>query len=128
MKTVLVVDDNDINRYLAVQVLEKGGFRVVQASSGAEALAAVADGPPDVMVLDIQMPGLSGFDVLARIRRSGQAAVARIPILAATALAMAEDRERCLRLGANGFLPRPFGMKELVTRVRALAEAPDAGN
>lgn len=128
MKTVLVVDDNDINRYLAVQVLEKGGFRVVQASSGAEALAAVADGPPDVMVLDIQMPGLSGFDVLARIRGSGQAAVARIPILAATALAMAEDRERCLRLGANGFLPRPFGMKELVTRVRALAEAPDAGN
>ena len=51
-----------------------------------------------------------------------------MPILAATALAMAEDRERCLRLGATGFLPRPFGMKELVARVRALAEAPDAGN
>lgn len=128
MKTVLVVDDNDINRYLAVQVLERGGFRVVQASSGAEALAAVADGPPDVMVLDIQMPGLSGFDVLARIRGSEQSTVARMPILAATALAMAEDRERCLRLGATGFLPRPFGMKELVARVRALAEAPDAGN
>lgn len=128
MKTVLVVDDNDINRYLAVQVLERGGFRVVQASSGAEALAAVADGPPDVMVLDIQMPGLSGFDVLARIRGSEQATVARMPILAATALAMAEDRERCLRLGATGFLPRPFSMKELVARVRALAEAPDAGN
>ena len=128
MKTVLVVDDNDINRYLAVQVLERGGFRVVQASSGAAALAAVADGPPDVMVLDIQMPGLSGFDVLARIRGSEQATVARMPILAATALAMAEDRERCLRLGATGFLPRPFSMKELVARVRALAEAPDAGN
>ena len=128
MKTVLVVDDNDINRYLAVQVLERGGFRVVQASSGAEALAAVADGPPDVMVLDIQMPGLSGFDVLARIRGSEQATVARMPILAATALAMAEDRERCLRLGATGFLPHPFSMKELVARVRALAEAPDAGN
>lgn len=123
MKTVLIVDDNDLNRFIAAQVLEHRGFTVLQASGGAEALATVAAHAPDVMVLDIQMPGMSGLEVIAHIRASADDVVSRIPILAATALAMAEDRDRCLRTGANRFLSRPFSMKDLVEQVRALAVA-----
>lgn len=120
MKTVLVVDDNELNRFIAAQVLHARGFAVPQASGGADALSLIGAHAPDVVVLDIQMPGMSGFEVIERIRSSADEAVARIPILAATALAMAEDRERCLRTGANRFLSRPFSMKDLVEQVRAL--------
>lgn len=120
MTTVLLVDDNELNRYIAAQVLEHRGFAVLQASGGAEALSMVATHAPDVMVLDIQMPGMSGFEVIEQVRASADDAVARMPILAATALAMAGDRERCLRTGANRFLARPFSMKDLVEQVRAL--------
>lgn len=123
MTTVLVVDDNELNRHIAAHVLESRGFSVLQASGGAEALSIVAAQTPDVMVLDIQMPGMSGLDVIAHIRASSDAGVARIPILAATALARSEDRERCLRTGANRFISRPFSMKDLVEQVRALASA-----
>ena len=91
MKTILIVDDNEINRYLAAHVLEKRGFRVLQASDGVEALAQVAQHRPDVVVLDIQMPGLSGLEVLTQIRGSAVPEVARTPVIAATALAMAEE-------------------------------------
>lgn len=129
MKTVLVVDDNDLNRFIAAQVLHARGFAVLQASGGADALSKIVPHVPDVVVLDIQMPGMSGFEVIGRIRSSPDEAVSRIPILAATALAMAEDRERCLRTGANRFLSRPFSMKDLVEQVRALtAEGASPGS
>lgn len=120
MTTVLIVDDNDVNRFLAVHVLEKRGFAVLQAADGIEALRIVDAQKPDVIVLDIQMPGMSGLDVIARIRSAESPEVSRVPIIAATALAMADDRERCLTQGANSFLSRPFSMKELVDQIRML--------
>lgn len=120
MSIVLIVDDNDVNRFIAAHVLEARGFTVIQASDGAEAVRLTFEQRPGVVVLDIQMPGMSGLEVIAAVRASSNHAVARMPILAATALAMAADRERCLRTGANGFLARPFSMKDLVEQVRAL--------
>lgn len=120
MTTVLIVDDNDVNRFLAAHVLDNRGFAVLQAADGGEALQIVHERKPDVVVLDIQMPGISGLEVIAQIRAAESPEVARTPIIAATALAMAEDRERCLTHGANCFLSRPFSMKDLVDQIRML--------
>lgn len=123
MSVVLIVDDNEINRFMAVHVLQTRGFTVIQASDGIEALRLTRDEHPDVVVLDIQMPGMSGLEVLSRMRASHDPAIARTPVLAATALAMPSDRERCFAAGANRFLARPFSMKALVEEVRALIPA-----
>ncbi len=126
MSLVLIVDDNEVNRFIAAHALEANGFTVLQASDGAEAVRLIVEQRPDVVVLDIQMPGMSGFEVLARIRAAGDPGVAETRVLAATALAMAKDRERCLAAGADRFLPRPFSMKALVHEVRALMPADEA--
>lgn len=125
MSLVLVVDDNDVNRFVAAHVLEARGFTVIQASDGAEAVRLTFEQRPGVVVLDIQMPGMSGLEVLAQIRAADDPAVAATPVIAATALAMAEDRQRCLAAGADRFLARPFSMQDLVEQVRALM--PPAG-
>jgi CheY-like chemotaxis protein len=128
MSIVLVVDDNDVNRFVAAHMLEASGFAVIQASDGAEAVRLTFEQRPGVVVLDIQMPGMSGLEVLARIRGAADPAVAATRVIAATALAMAEDRQRCLAAGAARFIARPFSMKDLVDEVRALMPATDAAN
>ena len=120
MSIVLIVDDNEVNRFIAAHVLEAKGFTVLQASDGAEAVRLTFEQRPDVVVLDIQMPGMSGLEVLAAIRAAGEPAVAGTRVIAATALAMAEDRQRCMAAGADRFIARPFSLKELVAEVRAL--------
>lgn len=124
MTTVLIVDDNEINRHLAAHVLEHRGFAVLTASDGVEALRIVCEQLPQVVVLDIQMPGLSGLDVITSIRRSPDPVVAQTRIIAATALAAAGDRKRCIETGADRFLPRPFSIKQLVAEVQSLAGGP----
>lgn len=126
MSLVLIVDDNEVNRFIAAHALEANGFTVLQASDGAEAVRLIVEQRPDVVVLDIQMPGMSGFEVLARIRAAGDPGVAATRVLAATALAMVKDRERCMAAGADRFLARPFSMKALVHEVRALMPADGA--
>ncbi len=128
MSIVLIVDDNEVNRFIAAHVLEAKGFTVLQASDGAEAVRLTFEQRPDVVVLDIQMPGMSGLEVLAHIRAADDQAVAATPVIAATALAMVEDRQRCLAAGANRFIARPFSMKELVNEVRALMPSPHAAD
>jgi len=125
MSLVLIVDDNDVNRFIAAHVLQANGFTVLQASDGAEAVRLTFEQRPQMVVLDIQMPGMSGIEVLARIRAASDPGVAATPVLAATALAMVEDRERCLAAGADRFLARPFSMKALVHEVRALMPSLD---
>ena len=126
MSIVLVVDDNEVNRFIAAHVLGAHGFTVLQASDGAEAVRLTFEQRPGVVVLDIHMPGVSGLEVLKRIRAAADPAVAATPVIAATALAMMEDRVRCLAAGADRFMTRPFSMKDLVTEVRALMPPADA--
>lgn len=128
MSIVLIVDDNDVNRFIAAHVLEARGFTVIQASDGAEAVRLTFEQRPGVVVLDIQMPGMSGLEVLGRIRGASDADVAATRVIAATALAMVEDRQRCLAAGADRFIARPFSMKQLVDEVRALMPAADGAS
>lgn len=107
-RVVLIVEDNDKSRKLARDVLQYGGFRTLEAGTGAEALILARVALPDVIVLDIQLPDGDGVAVLRRLR--AEPATAAIPVVAVTAYAMAADRERLLAAGFDGYLAKPISV------------------
>ena len=114
---VLVVDDLAPNIRLLEAVLGPHGYDVVAASSGADALALLAEARTDIVLLDVQMPGMDGYEVCRRIR--GDPATSALPVVLVTASA-AEDRAAGLDAGADDFLQKPFDTNELLARVRSL--------
>ncbi|HXH84435.1 MAG TPA: response regulator [Candidatus Tectomicrobia bacterium] len=115
---VLVVDDESDIRALVVHHLARDGFRCRTASSGPEALAEVRQRRPDLLLLDLMLPGLDGLEVCRRLRANP--ATAALPIIMLTAKAEEVDRVVGLELGADDYLVKPFSPKELVARVRAV--------
>ncbi|MEU6364197.1 response regulator transcription factor [Streptomyces sp. NPDC046931] len=113
---VLVVDDDPAIRRSLERGLRLGGFRVRTAASGAEALAAIRDTPPDVLVLDVSMPGMSGIEVCTRLRDDGR----DLPVLMLSALDETADRIAGLQAGGDDYLVKPFALQELVLRLHAL--------
>ena len=106
---LLLVDDNPINRKLAVRLLEGFGHSVEQATNGQEAMDRVIAEPFDLVLMDVQMPVMDGFQATFHIRqREAREGLARTPIVAMTAHAMAEDRQRCLAAGMDGHLSKPI--------------------
>lgn len=123
-KVLIVEDERDIAALVAYH-LTKEGYRVRTAEDGPAALEAVAHDCPDIIVLDLMLPGLSGFDVLAELRRSAQ--MSDVPVIVLTARREEADRIRGLELGADDYLTKPFTPRELVLRVGAVlrrAQAP----
>ncbi|MBY0420953.1 MAG: response regulator, partial [Parvularculaceae bacterium] len=121
-KTVLVVDDIMVNRQVAALFLQPFGARIVQASSGAEALAFLGTERVDIVLMDVQMPEMDGFEATRRIRALGVAG-SDLPIVALTAEAMEGDRERCLAAGMNDYAPKPLDARTLVSAMaRAMAK------
>jgi DNA-binding response OmpR family regulator len=116
-------DDRDILALLALR-LERAGFRVAQAIDGEQALTLARDLRPDVVVLDVMMPRLSGTDVLSALRADAQLAATRVVLLSARA--QEADVERGLDAGADAYLAKPFQASELIELVRGLAEAQEA--
>jgi signal transduction histidine kinase/ActR/RegA family two-component response regulator len=110
---ILVAEDNAINQKVIVRMLEKRGHRVVVVEDGEEALAAVEREAFDLLLLDVQMPQLSGFEVTRRLRTREGSGGSRLPILAMTAHVLKGDRERCLAAGMNGYLGKPIQADEL---------------
>ncbi|HEV2678215.1 MAG TPA: response regulator [Aliidongia sp.] len=110
---VLLVEDNEVNQVLAVEVLRDAGYTVGLAGDGLQALDAVAREEWDMILMDVQMPHLDGFEATRRLRDQGLA----LPIVAMTANAMAGDRERCLEAGMDDYLSKPLDLDELVARV-----------
>lgn len=106
---VLLVEDHPINQKLALSLLEKWGHRVQLAANGEEALACVARGRFDVILMDLQMPGMGGLEATQRLRMAG----CRTRIIAMTANAMAGDRELCLAAGMDGYIAKPIKADEL---------------
>jgi signal transduction histidine kinase len=117
---VLVIDDNPGNIELVEAQLHRAGFEVSSAAGGRQGLNSVAADPPDVILLDIMMPGMDGYEVLRTLK--GQEATKSIPVIVLTALEGRTDKLRALELGANDFLTKPVDRAELLARVRTLAE------
>ena len=115
MTTVLVVDDELKITRLVRDYLEQAGIAVLTASDGPGALAAVRAAKPDLVILDLGLPGMSGLDVTTHLRRSSS-----IPIIVLTARSEETDRVVGLELGADDYVVKPFSPKELVARVRAV--------
>ncbi len=112
---ILIVDDDEELSGLLTELLTREGFRVDTQNDGRRGLAAALNGGYDLMVLDVMLPGLDGFEILKRVRRE-----ARLPILMLTARGEDEDRIVGLELGADDYLPKPFNTRELVARIRAI--------
>jgi PAS domain S-box-containing protein len=122
---ILLAEDNAINRKLAVTLLTREGHRVTVAEDGETALAALAQASFDLILMDLQMPGLSGLAVTRQIRANEAAdrGGARIPIVALTANAFAEDRQACLDAGMDGFVSKPIRREELFAAIAAARDA-----
>ncbi|MFA5976104.1 MAG: response regulator transcription factor [Elusimicrobiota bacterium] len=119
---VLVVDDEVSVRAVLERILRKEGFQVLLAASAKEALQILKDQQPDVMVLDLNLPDLSGNEVCQRIRKDPLAC--SIPILILTGRVMEGLTAECLNSGADDYLAKPFDIKELVARVKSLLRRP----
>jgi len=116
---VLVAEDNAVNRKMAVRLLEKRGHAVVAVEDGREALAALDRQPFDLILMDVQMPGMDGFEATAAIRAREE--TRRIPIVALTAHAMTGDRDRCLKAGMDAYVAKPVEAEELFATIEQLA-------
>lgn len=117
-RRILMVDDEPDITGLVAYHLARAGYRVITASSGPEALRSVRDEQPDLIVLDLMLPGMSGFDVLAELRRHEE--TRDIGVIVLTARRDEADRIKGLTLGADDYLPKPFSPEELVLRVGAV--------
>lgn len=123
-KVLVVEDERDIAALVAYH-LTKEGYRVRTAEGGHEALAAAADERPDIILLDLMLPGFSGYEVLTELRRNRD--VMHVPVIVLTARREEADRIKGLELGADDYLTKPFSPRELVLRVGAVlrrAQAP----
>jgi two-component system OmpR family response regulator len=120
-QTLLVVEDDPTLRELLSASLRLAGFQVVQAGTGAQAVAAVADERPDLIVLDVMLPDIDGFTLLRRLREQHIGpAVGFPPVLFLTARETPEDRISGLRAGGDDYVTKPFNLEELVLRIRAV--------
>jgi diguanylate cyclase (GGDEF)-like protein len=116
---VLVVDDDRNLRKIIATNLELAGFTVETAADGREALTIIEDAQPDVVLLDLMMPYMDGYEVAQRIRSHAQPAIANVPIIILTAKGETDDKLRGFEAGADDYITKPFGPQELVARVRA---------
>jgi CheY-like chemotaxis protein len=115
--TILVVDDAPPNVKLLRLILKDAGYRVLEAGSGPEALDILRREKPDAMVLDVRMPGMTGYEVCQAVRRDPE--FSTLPVIMVTALSLPEERIRGIEAGATDFISKPFNRKELLARIQA---------
>jgi two-component system, cell cycle response regulator DivK len=118
MKIVLVADDKATGRELVRTVLERGGYEVIEAGDGVEALRQARQLHPDLVILDLHMPGLDGFGVVEELRRDQQ--FSATPVIALTASAMMGDRERALASGFTAYITKPIRLSTLRDEIARL--------
>ena len=118
---ILIVDDNENNRKLARDVLEFAGFSTVEATGGVEAVALTLEHRPDLVLMDIRMPDLTGTEALKLLREDSR--TAEIPIVALTSSTMRGDEERFITEGFDGYLGKPISVREFPDQVRGFLKA-----
>jgi two-component system cell cycle response regulator DivK len=112
---ILVVEDNPLNLKLVRDVLQASGYEVVAATSGEEGLRLAAEESPDLVLMDLQLPGIDGTEALHRLRDGPLART--VPVVAVTAFVMAEDHANAARAGFDGYLEKPISVRSLVRQV-----------
>jgi two-component system cell cycle response regulator len=117
MARILVIEDNPANMELARYVLEAFGYTVRAAVDGESGLALARAEPPDLVICDLQLPGIDGIEVAKRLK--AQPALARVPLIAVTAYAMVGDRERVLAAGFDGYISKPIDPQTFVPQIAA---------
>jgi CheY-like chemotaxis protein len=122
---ILLIEDNEQNRYLARFLLEQGGHEVLQAETGPLGLEMAAAMKPDLILLDIQLPGMDGHAVARNLK--GNAELRSIPVIAVTSYAMAGDREKCLEAGAEGYIEKPINPETFLTEIEAFLRPATSG-
>jgi len=120
MTTALIIEDNDDNMELISFILKNESYDLIQAKSGEDGVDMALEHRPDVIILDIQLPGIDGYEVLKRIRASE--IDGSIPVIAMTSYAMSGDRERLLAAGCNGYIEKPISPEVVAKQIRAIIE------
>jgi two-component system cell cycle response regulator DivK len=119
-EVVLIIEDNEKNLKLARAVLTLKGFRVIAAQTACEGIAKAGTDAPDVILMDIQLPDMSGLEALSHLR--ADPATAGLPVVALTAFAMRDDAERMLRAGFDAYISKPIDVREFPNQVRRQCE------
>lgn len=112
---ILLVEDNAANRYLTTFLLENSGFIVVHAHNGAEAVLAAQNERPDLIIMDIQMPEVDGYEAARRLKAEPH--LAHIPIIAVTSYAMPGDREKAAQFGFAGYIEKPIVTETFISEI-----------
>jgi two-component system, cell cycle response regulator DivK len=120
MRTILIVEDNEKNMKLARDILQVKGYRTIEAVTGLAGLQAAQDERPDLILMDIQLPDISGIEVYARLR--ADPTTAGIPAIAFTASVTQTDRSRIMDAGFAGFLAKPINLKEFLQTIERVLE------
>jgi two-component system cell cycle response regulator DivK len=124
MSVVLIVEDNDKNMKLARDVLQAKGYATLEAVTGEDGVRIAKEQCPDLVLMDIQLPGISGIDALKALRSDAQ--TAKIPVAALTASVTQTDRSQIAAAGFDAFLSKPINLKEFLETVRRLTEGAGA--
>jgi two-component system cell cycle response regulator DivK len=117
---ILVVEDNELNLKLVRDVLCYAGYQVIEARSGEQGVELAAECRPDLVLMDLQLPGIDGTETLRQLRASPL--TQGVPVVAVTAFAMREDRDQAFRSGFDGYVEKPFSVRELPAQVRAFLQ------
>lgn len=118
-RTILLIEDNEQNRYLATFLLEQQGYQVVAAMNGPQGIAMAREMAPSIILLDIQLPMMDGYDVARALRKIET--LATTPVVAVTSYAMVGDREKALAAGCNGYLEKPINPETFVQEIEYFA-------
>ena len=121
-KRVLIVDDNEDNRQILIDLLSANGYEVIEALNGLDAVAIAARETPDLVLMDIQLPGIDGHEATRRIK--AMPALARTPVIAVTSYALAGDDRKAAEAGCDAYVTKPFSPRALLAKVRTFLEAP----
>lgn len=122
-KRILMIEDNEQNRYMATFLLERHGYEVITAQDGSSGIALAEHCAPGLILLDIQLPTMHGYDVAAALRKLE--ALDGVPIIAVTSYAMVGDREKALHAGCNGYIEKPINPDTFVTEMESFRPSPE---
>jgi two-component system cell cycle response regulator DivK len=125
VKKVLVVDDNEDNRQILVDLLSAAGYEIVAATNGLDAVSLATSEHPDLVLMDIQLPGIDGHEATRRIKATPE--LATVPVIAVTSYALAGDDRKAAEAGCDDYVTKPFSPRALLAKVRERLGDPSAG-